>query len=58
MNSAYCDDDHRLEAFEKIYGSLDEAIALIRESDGRADAEAKIMKRFELDQEQAAAIWR
>ncbi|MAD60953.1 MAG: DNA topoisomerase [Myxococcales bacterium] len=47
---------HRLEAFEKIYGSLDEAIALIRESDGRADAEAKLMKRFELDQEQASAI--
>lgn len=47
---------HRLEAFEKIYGSLDEAIALIRESDGRADAESKLMKRFELDQEQASAI--
>lgn len=47
---------HRLEAFEKIYGALDEAISLIRESDGRADAEAKIMTRFQLDQEQAAAI--
>ncbi len=47
---------HRLEAFEKLYGALDEAITLIRESDGRAAAESKLMVRFQLDQEQAAAI--
>ena len=47
---------HRLEAFEKIYGALDEGIQLIRESDGRADAEQKLQTRFELDAEQSSAI--
>jgi DNA gyrase subunit A len=47
---------HRLEAFEKIYGALDEAISLIRESDGRADAESRLQTRFKIDAEQASAI--
>jgi DNA gyrase subunit A len=47
---------HRLEAFEKIYGALDETIELIRNSEGRADAEAKLRARFMLDEEQSSAI--
>jgi DNA gyrase subunit A len=47
---------HRLEAFEIIYGALDEAIKLIRESDGRADAELRLRARFLLDEYQAQTI--
>ena len=47
---------HRLEAFEIIYQALDEAIQLIRDSNGKADAEARLQKRFSLDQSQAQAI--
>lgn len=47
---------HRLEAFEKIYGALDEAIELIRQSEGRTDAERRLCERFDLDEEQASAI--
>jgi DNA gyrase subunit A len=47
---------HILEGFEKIFDALDEILRLIRRSDGKADAAAKLMKRFALDAEQADAI--
>src|SRR5918992_154973 len=47
---------HVLEGFEKVFDALDEIIRIIRKSDGKADAAAKIMKRFDLDDEQADAI--
>ncbi|HMM34962.1 MAG TPA: DNA topoisomerase 4 subunit A, partial [Thermoanaerobaculia bacterium] len=47
---------HLLEGFEKIFDELDEAIRIIRKSDGKADAAAKLMARFGLDEEQADAI--
>ena len=47
---------HVLEGFEKVFDALDEIIRIIRKSDGKADAAAKIMKRFELDAEQTDAI--
>jgi DNA gyrase subunit A len=47
---------HLLEGFEKVFDALDEIIRIIRASDGKADAAAKIMKRFELDAEQTDAI--
>jgi DNA gyrase subunit A len=47
---------HILEGFEKIFDILDEVIALIRKSDGKADAAQKMMKRWQLDEEQVDAI--
>jgi len=47
---------HRLEAFEVIYNALDEALTLIRNSDGKADASRKLQARFTLDEVQANAI--
>ncbi len=47
---------HRLEAFEIIFDALDEVIALIRASEGKADAARKLMVRFGIDDEQADAI--
>lgn len=47
---------HRLEGFETIFDALDELIALIRASEGKADAARKIMARFRLDEEQTDAI--
>ena len=47
---------HVLEGFEKVYDALDEMIRIIRKSDGKQDAAAKLMKRFELDEEQVDAI--
>ncbi len=47
---------HVLEGFEKVFDALDEIIKIIRKSDGKADAASKIMKRFELDDEQTDAI--
>src|SRR5262245_24967825 len=47
---------HILEGFEKVFDALDEILKIIRKSDGKADAADKIMKRFELDAEQADAI--
>ncbi|HEV8393074.1 MAG TPA: DNA topoisomerase IV subunit A [Vicinamibacterales bacterium] len=47
---------HVLEGFEKVFDALDEIIKIIRKSDGKADSAAKIMKRFDLDDEQADAI--
>jgi DNA gyrase subunit A len=47
---------HILEGFRIIFDALDRAIRLIRESEGKADAAAKLIKAFKLDEEQAAAI--
>ena len=47
---------HILEGFAVIFDALDETIRIIRQSDGRADAAARLMKRFELDKEQIDAI--
>jgi DNA gyrase subunit A len=47
---------HRLEGFEIIFDALDELIALIRASEGKADAARKIMTRFGLDEEQTDSI--
>ena len=47
---------HILEGFEKVFDGLDRAIKLIRSSDGKADAAAKLMKAFDLDEVQVDAI--
>jgi DNA gyrase subunit A len=47
---------HILEGLQIIFNALDEAIKLIRESKGKADAAEKLIKRFKIDEEQAAAI--
>jgi DNA gyrase subunit A len=47
---------HILEGFAIIFDALDKAIRLIRDSEGKADAAAKLIKVFKLDEEQAGAI--
>jgi DNA gyrase subunit A len=47
---------HVLEGFAKVYDALDEMIRIIRKSEGKADAAEKLMKRFDLDDEQVDAI--
>ena len=47
---------HVLEGFATVYDALDEIIALIRKSEGKADAKAKMVQRFSLDEDQAEAI--
>ena len=47
---------HILEGFEQVFDALDEILKLIRKSDGKADAAAKIIKGFGLDAEQTDAI--
>ncbi len=47
---------HILLGFEKVFDALDAIITLIRQSDGKADAAAKIMRIFGLDAEQTDAI--
>ncbi len=47
---------HILEGFEKIFDELDKAIKIIRGSDGKADASAKLCKAFDIDEIQADAI--
>jgi DNA gyrase subunit A len=47
---------HILRGFVIIFDALDEAIRIIRKSDGKADAAGKLEKRFELDDVQADAI--
>jgi DNA gyrase subunit A len=47
---------HILEGFALIFDLLDEAIRIIRKSDGKADAAAKLSKRFELSDLQTDAI--
>ena len=47
---------HLLEGFAKVYDALDEVLKIIRKSEGKADAAEKLMKRFELDEDQTEAI--
>ncbi|MBX7104016.1 MAG: DNA topoisomerase 4 subunit A [Gemmataceae bacterium] len=47
---------HILEGFRIIFNALDEAIRIIRTSEGKADAAEKLIKRFKLDEIQANAI--
>src|SRR5262249_7020015 len=47
---------HLLEGFRKIYDALDEALRIIRKSDGKPEAAAELRKRFKLDDEQADAV--
>lgn len=47
---------HILEGFAIVFDALDEAIRIIRDSDGKADAAPKLIARFGLSEEQADAI--
>ncbi|MGB8295080.1 MAG: DNA topoisomerase IV subunit A, partial [Polyangia bacterium] len=47
---------HILEGFAILFDALDEAIRIIRKSDGKADAATKLQARFKLDEEQTDAI--
>jgi DNA gyrase subunit A len=47
---------HILEGFAIIFKNLDEAIQIIRNSNGKADAAPKLMERFELTDIQADAV--
>ena len=47
---------HVLEGFAKVYDALDAIIAMIRKSDGKADAKSKLISDFGLEEEQAEAI--
>jgi DNA gyrase subunit A len=47
---------HILDGFATVFDALDEILKIVRKSDGKADAAAKIMARFELDAEQTDAI--
>ncbi len=47
---------HLLEGFRIVFNGLDEAIRLIRESSGKADASVKLIATFQLDEDQAGAI--
>jgi DNA gyrase subunit A len=47
---------HILEGFEKIFNALDEAIRLIRQSEGRSDSAERLRKRFGLDEVQSFAV--
>lgn len=47
---------HVLEGLATVFDALDEIIAIIRASDGKADAAQQIMARFDLDEIQTDAI--
>jgi DNA gyrase subunit A len=47
---------HVLEGFAIVFANLDEAIKIIRNSDGKADAAPKLIARFSLSDEQADAV--
>src|SRR5207247_182692 len=47
---------HILEGFAIIFNALDKAIRLIRDSEGKADAAARLIKAFGLDAVQADAV--
>lgn len=47
---------HILEGFEIIFDALDQAIRIIRKSDGKADAARKLIGRFGLSSDQADAV--
>ncbi|MBY0228870.1 MAG: DNA topoisomerase IV subunit A [Gemmataceae bacterium] len=47
---------HILDGFRIVFDALDEAIRIIRESTGKADASVKLIERFKIDEEQATAV--
>ncbi|GAC1468542.1 MAG: DNA topoisomerase IV subunit A [Isosphaeraceae bacterium] len=47
---------HILEGFAIVFDNLDEAIAIVRASDGKADAAPKLIARFGLSELQADAV--
>jgi DNA gyrase subunit A len=47
---------HILEGFERVFDGLDEAIRIIRKSEGKQDAANKLMKAFRLDEIQVDAV--
>ena len=47
---------HILEGFAIVFANLDEAIRIIRASDGKADAAPKLIARFSLSDAQAEAV--
>ncbi len=47
---------HILRGFAIIFADLDEAIRIIRASEGKKDARDKLMKRFKLDYDQTEAV--
>ena len=47
---------HILEGFAIVFDNLDEAIKIIRASDGKADAAPKLIARFQLSEAQADAV--
>ena len=47
---------HILDGFVAVFDALDEILRIVRKSDGKADAAAKIIHRFKLDAEQTDAI--
>jgi DNA gyrase subunit A len=47
---------HILEGFAIVFNNLDEAIKIIRNSDGKADAAPKLMARFQITAIQADAV--
>ncbi len=47
---------HILEGFEIVFDALDEILRIVRKSEGKQDAAAKIIDRFKLDAEQTDAI--
>ncbi|MBQ7567948.1 DNA topoisomerase IV subunit A [bacterium] len=47
---------HILEGFVRVFDALDEAIQIIRQSDGRKIAAERLMARFDLDEEQSNAV--
>ncbi len=47
---------HILEGFAIVFNNLDEAIKIIRASDGKADAAPKLIDRFKLSEAQADAV--
>jgi DNA gyrase subunit A len=47
---------HLLEGFAKVFDALDEAIRIIRASEGKRDAAEQLMFRFDLDDVQTEAV--
>jgi DNA gyrase subunit A len=47
---------HILDGFAIVFDALDEILKIVRKSDGKADAAAKLMARFKLDAVQTDAI--
>ena len=47
---------HILDGFTRVFDALDEALVIIRNANGKADASKKLQARFELDEPQAEAV--